>query len=159
MLGFQYRRALNTPESSSRLRCMKLVSSHPSWTENFLEINCLKRGPDTQDIPSWVSLDFCTFHRSNTAGHCHSSSCLSLPLELALPPLRAQCQLGSQGEGDRVHFSAGSPQPPVCRKCQWHPPSFRVTISLSVMPDELCCSLLTDGELNVCKLRTRSKLT
>lgn len=84
---------------------------------------------------------------------------LSLLLELTLPPLRAQYQLGSQGEGDRIHFSVGSPQPTVCRKCQWHPLSFTLLSSSSVMPEELCCSLLTAGAFNVCKLKTRSKLT
>lgn len=159
MLGFQYICALNKIESCSRLRCMKLVSSHLSWTESFLQMNCLKRGPDIQDNPRWVSHDSCTFHRWDITGHYHSSSFLSLPLELALLPLRAQDQLGSQGKGDRVHFSAGSPQPTVCKKCQWYPLSFTVLSLLSVMSEELCCSLLTAGEFNVCKLRTRSKLT
>lgn len=36
ILDFLYICALNKQESSSRLRCMKLVSSHPSQTENFL---------------------------------------------------------------------------------------------------------------------------
>lgn len=52
MLSFQYIYALNKIESSSRLRCMKLVSSHPSWTESFLYMSCLKRGLGIQDIPS-----------------------------------------------------------------------------------------------------------
>lgn len=57
-LGFLYVCTLNKQESRSRLKYVKLVSSHPSQTDKVLQMNHLKKGSNIHDIPSQGKMAF-----------------------------------------------------------------------------------------------------